>query len=218
MIVRWVNQPMRLIHLMNRMNAAAHGGTGTAALRHRFLLLLLTSCAGKPQGVYAGTHALLARSDDFGLLLLNAGLRAESLPADASLTPEDARRLWLLLSLDSTDGGMQRTGARTAATYLLAEVTLGGQPVPRDTLNERLRRFEQLAVLRPDGCLVMVLTDTPVQCVGPVQVQDGALKAGEYSVGRFYSSQEGGFREDTRVPPLPNSAVHHGVVVTVEPR
>lgn len=203
---------------MNRTNAAVHGGTGSVALRHLLLLLLLTSCAGKPPGVYAGTHALLASTDDFGMLLLNAGLRAGSLPAHDSLVPEEARRLWLLLSLDSTDGGMQRTGARTAATYLLAEVTLGGQPVPRDILNERLRRFEPLAVLRPDGCLVMVLTDTPVQCVGPVQVQDGALKAGDYSVDHFYSAQEGGFREDPRVPPLPNSAVHHGVVVTVEPR
>ncbi|MFP2926121.1 hypothetical protein ACLESO_13050 [Pyxidicoccus sp. 3LG] len=196
-------------------SAGAHGAS-TGASWWLLLLVVATSCSGKQPGLYGDTRTLLADTDDFGMLLLNAGLRAESLLADDQVTPEEARRLWLLLSFDSTDGGMQRTGPRTAATYLLAEVTLGGQPVPRHVLNERMRRFEKLAVLRPDGCLVMVLTGIPVQCVGPVQVQDGALRAGEYTVGGFYSSQEGGFREDRSVPPLPNSTVHHGVVVTVE--
>jgi hypothetical protein len=99
---------------------------------------MAVGCAGRQDGVYGGTRTLLASTDDFGTLLLNAGLRAEALPDADPLTP--------------------------------------------------------------------------------VQVQDGALRAGEYVVGRFYASQEGGFREDTRLPPLPNSTFHHGVVVTVEPR
>jgi hypothetical protein len=192
--------------------------TGAELVRLSLLLLLATSCSGKKSGVYGDTRTLLADTDDFGMLLLNAGLRADALPTDDPVTPEEARRLWLLLSFDSTDGGMQRTGHRAAATWLLAELTLAGTPVSRHVLNERLLRFKNLAVLRPDGCLVMVLAGTPVQCSGPVQVQDGALRAGEYTVGRFYSSQEGGFREDTSLPPLPNSTFHHGVVVTVEPK
>ncbi len=196
-----------------------HGVSPSAVWRLSLLLLLVTAgCTGQKRGVYGDTRALLVNTDDFGMLLLNAGLRADSLPAADPLTPEEARRLWLLLSFDSTDGGMQRTGPRTAATYLLAEATLEGKPVSRSVLHARLLRFEKLAVLRPDGCLVMALTGTPIQCVGPIQVQDGTLKAGEYTVGRFYSSQEGGFREDTSVPPLPNSTFHHGVVVTVEPK
>ncbi|MCP3136785.1 hypothetical protein [Pyxidicoccus xibeiensis] len=182
------------------------------------LLVVVTGCSGRQSAVYGDPRTLLANTDDFGMLLLNAGLRADSLLAEDRLTPEEARRLWLLLSFDSTDGGMQRTGPRTAATYLLAEVALGGQPVSRETLNARLLRFAPLAVLRPDGCLVMVLTGIPVQCAGPVQVQDGTLRAGEFVVGNFYSSQEGGFREDRSVPTLPNSTFHHGVVVTVEPK
>ncbi|MFP2904237.1 hypothetical protein ACLESD_04000 [Pyxidicoccus sp. 3LFB2] len=210
--------------MMNLMKRGAvfqgrHGpGRGLSWRLPLLLWVLATGCAGKKDGIYGETRSLLASTDDFGLLLLNAGLRAESLPVADPMTPEEARRLWLLLSFDSTDGGMQRTGHRAAATYLLAEATLAGTPVSRRVLNERLLRFEKLAVLRPDGCLVMVLAGTPVQCQGPVQVQDGALKAGDYTVGRFYASQEGGFREDTSVPPLPNSTFHHGVVVTVEPK
>lgn len=198
--------------------SAASPALGTRVWQLSLLLLLATGCSGTRSGIYGDTRTLLADSDDLGMLLLNAGLRAESLPTDDPVTPEEARRLWLLLSFDSTDGGMQRTGHRAAATYLLAEVSLAGTPVSRHVLNERLLRFRNLAVLRPDGCLVMVLSGLPVQCMGPVQIQDGALRAGEYAIGRFYASQEGGFREDTSVPPLPNSTFHHGVVVTVDPK
>ncbi len=215
---------MRLFLVMNltKRRAMFEGRRRMSRRQSRWLPLLLcvaaTGCAGRKDGPYGETRALLASTDDFGTLLLNAGLRAESLPGADPLTPEETRRLWLLLSFDSTDGGMQRTGHRAAATYLLAEATLAGTPVSRSVLNERLLRFEKLATLRPDGCLVMVLSGTPVQCQGPVQVQDGALRAGEYIVGRFYASHEGGFREDTGLPPLPNSTFHHGVVVTVEPQ
>lgn len=181
------------------------------------LLLALLGCAARPSPLYGQTRSALARADDFGLLLLHAGIRADALLADDELTVEEARRLWLLLSFDSMDGGMHRMGPRTAATYLLVEAALGGQPVPRAVLNERMQRFVKLAVLRPDGCLVMTLTGTPLQCFGPVQAQDGALRAGEYLVGGFYSVQDGGFREDKSLPRLPHSTLHNGVVVTVEP-
>lgn len=181
------------------------------------LLMALLGCTGRPSPLYGQTRSVLARTDDFGLLLLHAGIRADALLADDELTVEEARRLWLLLSFDSMDGGMHRMGPRTAATYLLVEAALGGKPVPRNVLNERMQRFMKLAVLRPDGCLVMTLTGAPLQCFGPVQVQDGALRAGEYLVGGFYSAQDGGFREDNTLPRLPHSTLHNGVVVTVEP-
>jgi hypothetical protein len=150
------------------------------------------------------------------MLLLNAGLRAEVLLEDGALSVEEARRLSLLLGLEYAQGGMQRYGPQVVANYLLAEVITGGQPVSRAVLNERVRRFEPLTVLRPDGYLVTTLTGLPLQCVGPVQVQDGSLNAGGYTVGTFYSSQEGGFREDTRLPHLPHSAQLNGIVVPID--
>lgn len=175
-------------------------------------------CARKESGVYRQEHTILAAADDFGLLLLSAGLRVEPLLADGMLTVDEARRLRLLLDLELADGGMQRYGPRIAANYLLTEVIAGGQPVSRPMLNARVQRFEPLAVLRPDGYLVTTLTGTPIQCVGPVQVQAGAVTAAEYTLGSFYSAQEGGFREDTRLPRLPHSAYFNGVVVSLEPQ
>ncbi|WP_224365679.1 hypothetical protein [Hyalangium versicolor] len=175
-------------------------------------------CARKESGVYRQEHAILAAADDFGLLLLSAGLRTEPLLADGELTVDEARRLRLMLDLEFADGGMQRYGPRVAASYLLAEVITGGQPVTRPVLNARVRRFEPLAVLRPDGYLVMTLTGTPLQCAGPVQVQAGTVTAAEFVLGTFYSARESGFREDTRLPRLPRSAYFNGVVVSLEPQ
>jgi hypothetical protein len=205
--------------LLTHSGGWAARGTCTLFDRRLVLLLLLAlaGCTGRHSAVYGQTRAVLAQMDDFGMLLLHAGIRAEALLADDELTVEEAHRLWLLLSFDSMDGGMHRMGPRTAATYLLVEAALSGGPVPRRVLNERMQRFEKLAVLRPDGCLAMALTGAPLQCFGPVQVQDGALRAGEFLVGGLYSAQDGGFRLDTSLPRLPHTTFHNGVVVTVEP-
>jgi hypothetical protein len=64
------------------------------------------------------------------------------------LTPEDAERLRLQLALLLADGSMQQYGPRVTADRLLAELPTSGGPVPRAILNERLRRFEKLTVLR----------------------------------------------------------------------
>jgi hypothetical protein len=97
-----------------------------------------------------------------------------------------------------SDGSMQRYGPRSTANYLLAEVVAGGKKVPRAVLNERLRRFEHLTVLRPDGYLASGLTGAPTQCVGPVQARDGALMSGAYKLGVFYTSDGTEFREQTQ--------------------
>jgi hypothetical protein len=163
-------------------------------------------CARKTEGPYSHTRAILAETDDFGLLLLGAGLAPEVLPTGPEVTVKEAERLRLLLKLLLADGSMQRYGPRVTADFLLEELQAGGKPVARSVLGERLRRFESLTVLRPDGYLASVLTGSPVQCVGPVQVQQGALMAGDYKVGAFYAPEAGGFREDTHLPRLPGSA------------
>ncbi len=58
-------------------------------------------------------------------------------------------------------------------------------------------------MLRPDGFLASALSGAVVQCVGPVQVQAGALRAGDYEVGVFYLPGNEGYRraEDSLQPP-----------------
>ena len=75
---------------------------------------------------------------------------------------------------------------------LLREVIAGGAPVMRSALDARLLRYQHLRVMGPDGFLSAALTGTPAQCVGPVEVRDGALRAGEFQVGGFYSPDGNG--------------------------
>jgi hypothetical protein len=168
-------------------------------------LAISTGCAGKSEGLYGHTRTVLSELDDFGVLLLSAGLAPEALPAGREVTAEEAGRLRLLITLLLADGSMQRYGPRVTADFLLAEIVAGGRPVSRATLAEGLRRFEQLTVLRPEGYLASVMTGTPVQCVGPVQVQQGTLMSGDYKVGALYTPEGTGFREDTRLPRLPGT-------------
>lgn len=181
-------------------------------------LLSVTGCARKATGLYAHERSTLAGADDFAMLLLNAGIRANSLLSDGDLTVNDAHRLRLLLGLESADGGLARYGPRLVANYMLAEAITSGKTVSRSELNDRLRRFEGLAVLRPDGYLVQALTGAPLQCAGPVQVQDNAVRAAEFTMGTFYSSKSGTYQEDASVPRLPNSAYYNGIVITMDPQ
>ncbi len=193
------------------------------AQRRCFLLLLVlalalvSGCARKAPSLYARSHSVFANADDFGMLLLNAGIRADVLLSDGDLTVNDAHHLRLLLGLESADGGLARYGPRLVANYMLAEVITSAKTASRSDLNERLRRFESLAVLRPDGYLVQALTGAPLQCAGPMQVQDGAAKAADFTMGTFYSAKSGSYTEDKSVPRLPNSAYYNGIVITVEP-
>jgi hypothetical protein len=163
-------------------------------------LALLGGCtASKPPPTLLNqTRELVAKTDDLGMLLLNTGLDPQALPAGKELTVREAQQLRLMLSLLLADGSMQRYGPRVAADFLMTEVIAGGKPVPRTALVERLHRFEQLAVLRPDGYLASVSTGSPVQCVGPIQVRDGTLQSGGYKFGTFYSPGSNGFSEVTR--------------------
>ncbi len=168
------------------------------------LLSVHSGCSRKPEGVFSRTRAVLAEADDFGMLLIGAGLSPEDLPRGEEVTVQEAHRLRLLLSL--ARNSLRGFGPNLTADYLLAELVTKGEAVSRSELGERLRRFEALAVLRPDGYIVSAMTGTPLECVGPVGVQNGALRAGDYRLGAFYANEGQGYREDTSLGRLPGRA------------
>jgi hypothetical protein len=124
------------------------------------------------------------------MLLLEAGLPVDMLSFEPEVSVETARRLQLAFVLSPP---LARTYApRLVAETLLREVVEGGTKVSREQLGQRLTRYHSLKVLRPDGYLAAALTGRPEQCVGPVEVRDGVLRAREFEVGSFYAPQEGG--------------------------
>jgi hypothetical protein len=133
----------------------------------------------------------LAHMDAFEQLLLYAGLDNfdELPPHEAPLTPEDAAALYdNLLEKRATLAGF---GPRLVTSYLLREIMEGEEELARAELLQRVERFEALAVLRPDGYLAWALSGRTQQRVAPVQWKDGAFRAGEFEVGRFYSGRNG---------------------------
>jgi hypothetical protein len=172
-------------------------------------------CTPKVVGVYAEKRAALATADDLGMLLQEAGLAPDALPS-GELSVERARQLRMLLRFGLADGNMRSYGPRVTLEALLAEVQERGVPVSRKDLNERLRRFSGLAVLRPDGYLALALTGDPVQCIGPVQIKESALQAGDFKVGSFYSADSGSFREDVSLSSY--TAFMSGADVVPKPR
>ncbi|WP_147439263.1 hypothetical protein [Corallococcus sp. CA049B] len=148
-----------------------------------------------------GTHADRAsassgvRTDAWEQLLTNAGLdaRDEQPLWGSTLTPTQAVRLLEVLlrkpvTLDSLP-------PRMVAGLLLREVLERGE-TSREELLRRVERFsrEQVAVLRPDGCLAWALSGRTQQRVAPVEWRDGAFRAHGFELGRFYSGKGGVFR------------------------
>ncbi|WP_164014733.1 Tox-REase-5 domain-containing protein [Pyxidicoccus trucidator] len=131
--------------------------------------------------------------DAFEALLVRAGLedRDTLLPRNGPLTPEDAARLLMLLGQRPVTPGT--FPPRMAAGHLLREVLEGGAS-SRGELLRRVERFTLVAVLRPDGCLAWTRSGRTQQRVGPVEWRDGALRAGPFELGRFYSGRGGAFR------------------------
>ncbi|RKH42139.1 hypothetical protein D7X12_16515 [Corallococcus sicarius] len=133
--------------------------------------------------------------DAFETLLVRAGLEElDGLPLRRNpFTPEDALEvLGRLMERPVTLGTFP---PRMAAGLLLREVLEGGE-VSRETLLLRVQRFarEQVAVLRPDGYLAWALDGSTQQKVAPVTWKDGAFRAGNFELGRFYSGRSGVFR------------------------
>lgn len=143
---------------------------------------------GKGYGPFGSTPMSV---DYFRGFLVQAGIPEGELPEDGrALAPEEALRLVpYLLNMPATLGDF---GPRRMAAHLLLEVATGGEPVSRDALHSRMRRFSELLVLRPDGYLVKPTTGRAVQKVGEVALaQDGSLRAGRFEVGPFYAVEGG---------------------------
>lgn len=133
----------------------------------------------------------LVEMDAFERLLVYAGLdNYNELPArQAPLTPEEAAALYdVLLDKPVTLPGF---GPRLAISRLLGEIMEGDEELARDALLQRLERFKGLVVLRPDGYLTAAMTGRTLQRVAPVQWKDGAFRARQFELGRFYSARNG---------------------------
>ncbi|NOK16578.1 Tox-REase-5 domain-containing protein [Corallococcus carmarthensis] len=137
----------------------------------------------------------LLEVDAFEKLLLRAGLEdLEELPVRRNpFTPDDAAEVLNRLMEKPVTFGTYPP--RMAAGFLLREVLEAGE-VSREELVHRMERFvrEQVAVLRPDGYLAWALDGRTQQKVAPVQWKDGAFRAGNFELGRFYSGRGGVFR------------------------
>ncbi|WP_255424875.1 Tox-REase-5 domain-containing protein [Corallococcus sp. CA053C] len=142
----------------------------------------------------AGVTSRDVQPDGWEQLLTNAGLEArDERPLGGALTPAQAARLLgVLLGKPVTLGNFP---PRMAAGFILREVLEGGE-VSREELLRRVERFsrEQVAVLRPDGCLAWALTGRTQQKVATVEWKEGAFRAGNFELGRFYSGKGGVFR------------------------
>ena len=166
------------------------------------LVLVLSNhaaCATTSQSeALAETRRSLANLDEFGALLVRAGLPAEWLPVAEAVSVRDAARLRLLLGLLAPT--VQTYSPRFVAETLLREVEAGGQPVRRYDLSRRIQAFAGLQVLTPYGHIATALTGQFTQCVGPVDVRDGTLRSGAYELGVFYTLTDKGTLELVEPP------------------
>lgn len=156
------------------------------------VLLCPLACASKdPTQAFASTREALADLDEFGALLLRAGLPPEQLPTGRELSPEQARQLHLQLHLYPLNPPTPaQYGPWQVADVLLLDVTSKQSPVTRAELGRRIQEFQSLLVLRPDGYLAEALTSKVERCVGPVEVKEDAYRSGIYELGTFYTLDE----------------------------
>ena len=126
----------------------------------------------------------LSGVDDFGTLLVDAGLPSDDLPRDEALSAAQVRELQLRLELERPRPAEEAPWM--VAHFVLSEVGAKNVGVTKAELSHRLRAFENLYVLRRDGYFAHALSGRAVQCVGPVEVRDGAVRAGVFEVERFY--------------------------------
>jgi hypothetical protein len=171
--------------------------------RRALMLVLAASICGcarnKNTAPFRQTRDFVATADDFGMLLLRAGLEPEEIPTGKELTLEQAHELRLWLRFRLADGYMPAYGPRILASFLLEEALKTGKDVPRRALTDQLNRHGQLVVLRPDGYLVKAVTGSPLRCAGPLRMLEGAPRAGAYKMDAFYVPEGDAFREDTRI-------------------
>lgn len=147
------------------------------------------------------------QEDAWEQLLTSAGLeKGDERPVPGSpLTPTQAARLMeVLLTKPVTLGTYP---PRMAVGHLLRQVLETGE-VSRKELLRRVERFSHVAVLRPDGYLAWVRSGRTQQRVAPVEWKEGAFRARQFELGRFYVSNGYLWRlADERLEPVANGPV-----------
>ncbi|MCE9668461.1 hypothetical protein LY474_11625 [Myxococcus stipitatus] len=83
--------------------------------------------------------------------------------------------------------------ARLAVGHVLRKVMERGE-LSRAELVNLAERLGRLAVLRPDGCMAWVRNGRTQQRVAPVEWKDGAFRAHDFELGRFYTGRSGVYR------------------------
>ena len=145
--------------------------------------------------------------DEFGALLLRAGLPPEYLPTGRELSPEQAQQLRLQLHLYPLyPPNAVEHGPWTVADVLLLDISSRGSPVTRAELGRRVQEFKPLLVLRPDGYLAEALTGKAERCVGPVEVKDNTYRSDIYELGTFYKLDENNQPQPVSVGGQPSAA------------
>jgi hypothetical protein len=128
--------------------------------------------------------------DAFQVMQQACGLEEEARhPTGEALPVGEAR--WLWARLVKTPMTSRSFAPRLALSWLLREALAGGEPVAYAELLRSTERFWSVVMVRPDGYLVAALNGQPIQRMGPVELRDGALKAGNLVVGAFYFSRGG---------------------------
>ncbi|PTL75527.1 hypothetical protein [Vitiosangium sp. GDMCC 1.1324] len=156
------------------------------------MLAVLASCpvayASHPSSdALAATRDALAGLDEFGALLLGAGLPIEAIPQGRSLSPVQAERLRRHFSI--LPYLPQQYSPRFVAHELLRYVEQHGEEVSRWDLSRMVQAYRSLFLLRQDGYLAAALTGEPSMCVGPVEVRDDG--AGAFEMGVFHTRADG---------------------------
>ena len=158
------------------------------------LLAVLASgpvaCASRPRpDALAATRDALAGLDEFGALLLGAGLPVEAIPEGRSVSPVQAERLRRHFAI--LPYLPQHYAPCVVADELLRYVEQHGQGLSRWDLSRMVQEYRSLFLLRQDGFLAAALTGEPARWIGRVEVRDHGAGAGEFEMGEFYTRGDG---------------------------
>jgi hypothetical protein len=154
------------------------------------LVAFSPACASHPRPLaLASTRDALAGLDEFGALLLGAGLPIELIPEGRAVSPPQAKRIRFTLTI--LPALPQHYAPRFVADELLAFIASQAQPVSRWDLTAKVQEYRNLFLLRPDGYLADALTGKPALCVGPIEFREDSAGAGVFDMGVFYTSTDG---------------------------
>ncbi|HWU87081.1 MAG TPA: DUF4157 domain-containing protein [Kofleriaceae bacterium] len=129
-----------------------------------------------------------AHESELQALLRRAGITPPRLTS--ALPPAEAQRIIGLLT--TARATPTAYGPRMVALYLMREVQSSGGSTLANVV-QRMRQFDRIVIVRPDGYISGALSGRAIQRAGRVQGGSDGLRAGEYEIGRFYYSDGGIF-------------------------